>query len=622
MIKQKSSADEKSGEIVSEERDPNNSESYYLHPKPKTNESEHKRVVEMLRQAVKHYLKKFSCDGDMWYRVYEFIRHKKDENMYSNIKEEVQIHLINDILSHFKSVGESKTLFKYLKKSELFESTVGVFSDLFEHLEISTDNNKKYGLKELCLKIIKEEVLFKREFTENLSSALVNATDVLYNNTTDFTDKQPTCEEISNYYGSVVLKTRQVEAIKGYDGACKKESLRPEFTRYKLPRNSEVLKSLRRAMRRHLKGSLSDLKLTDAADNMLFESYVYPIYGKCENLYVMFKAEVRNHLINNILSKLKLVEKTNMLSEFVQNWEDFVSKIEVFSDKFKHLDIWAENNKKESLKNLSWTMFREEIVLEKGFVKQISSALNNFSNTSNICTDAYITCEILKKLKCCEKVLKETTEPPNVDQQVSYNFTENLPTIIDEYRHYRVLQSLKKGISTCLKGNFSDEQLSEYDVYIFKVSFDGKPKQAKDIYNLVKDEVCNHLKNHVLFGLKSVEKSELLSVFAKKWRVFQSAIRDCRRLLMHLDIWINNFPESKKEDELLELSWKLFREEVVLEKSFVKKLQAAVINASDSKSSGKHCRKFVCKTLKRLGCYERVLKRKFFVEIVLIDQCM
>ena len=117
----------------------------------------------------------------------------------------------------------------------------------------------------------------------------------------------------------------------------------------------------------------------------------------------------------------------------------------------------------------------------------------------------------------------------------------------------------------------------DYDVYIFKVSFDGKPEQAKDIYNLFRDEVCNHLKNYVLFGLKSVEENELLSVFSEKWRVFQLAIHDCRKILMHLDIWINNFSESKKDDALPELGWKLFMEEV--EKSFVEKLRSAVFKA-------------------------------------------
>ena len=104
------------------------------------------------------------------------IHHTKDEDLYNKIKDEMQSHLIEDILSHFKSVEDRRILSEFLQNLEVLKPIIGDFSDLFKLLDISTENYNKYGLKELSLKIIKDEVLFKREFFENLRSAFEKAT--------------------------------------------------------------------------------------------------------------------------------------------------------------------------------------------------------------------------------------------------------------------------------------------------------------------------------------------------------------------------------------------------------------------------------------------------------------
>ena len=159
----------------------------------------------MLKQAIKHHLKKFSSGGEMWYRVYESICQKKNEDLYNKIKDEVQNNLIKDILSHFKSVEDRRILSEFLQNLEVLKPIIGDFSDLFKLFDVSKENDKNYGLKEPSLKIIKEEVLFKREFVENLRSALEKATDEPNkNNQSDSTNEQLTFKvsKKHNYNGS------------------------------------------------------------------------------------------------------------------------------------------------------------------------------------------------------------------------------------------------------------------------------------------------------------------------------------------------------------------------------------------------------------------------------------
>ena len=92
-----------------------------------------------------------------------------------------------------------------MQKLELLKPIIGDFSDLFKLFDVSKENDKNYGLKEPSLKIIKEEVLFKREFVENLRSALEKATDEPNkNNQSDSTNEQLTFKvsKKHNYNGS------------------------------------------------------------------------------------------------------------------------------------------------------------------------------------------------------------------------------------------------------------------------------------------------------------------------------------------------------------------------------------------------------------------------------------
>ena len=191
--------------MVSKERNPGTSDGDNLHPDRLTCVRRHTRVLKKLKQAIKQHLKKFSSGGEMWYKVYECIHHNKDEDLYIKIKDEVQIHLIEDILSYFKSVEDRRLLSEFLQKLELLKPIIGDFSDLFKLFDVSKENDKNYGLKEPSLKIIKEEVLFKREFVENLRSALEKATDEPNkNNQSDSTNEQLTFKvsKKHNYNGS------------------------------------------------------------------------------------------------------------------------------------------------------------------------------------------------------------------------------------------------------------------------------------------------------------------------------------------------------------------------------------------------------------------------------------
>ena len=63
--------------MVSKKGNPGTSASDNLHLDHLTCVQRYTRVLKMLKQAIKHYLKKFSSGGEMWNRVFHHSSHER-----------------------------------------------------------------------------------------------------------------------------------------------------------------------------------------------------------------------------------------------------------------------------------------------------------------------------------------------------------------------------------------------------------------------------------------------------------------------------------------------------------------------------------------------------------------
>jgi len=201
-------------------------------------------------------------------------------------------------------------------------------------------------------------------------------------------------------------------------GAFERESWITEMKKYEEYRHTRVIESLRKGTRHHLKGNFSDVEFSDGEDNLWYNSYDCTLHGKGECFYQMFKQEVCDHVKNNILPAIKNTEKESLISVVVSSWQDFKNTICHFSKIFEHLEDWIKDTKevytddiKDGIEEIGLKLFRDEVVLEKKVLENLTSVLLELTNEhrkgSSIDFDELKTfCEILAEMNCYEQVFE------------------------------------------------------------------------------------------------------------------------------------------------------------------------------------------------------------------------
>ena len=102
------------------------------------------------------------------------------------------------------------------------------------------------------------------------------------------------------------------------------------------------------------------------------DSYNSALYGFAEPAYKMFAKLVCAHVKNNLLPKLKSVDKQKLLSVLVSTWANYNSSMKKFSVVFKHIDDCLQNKSKNlKIRDLGLKSFFNEIVLDEEILKRI-----------------------------------------------------------------------------------------------------------------------------------------------------------------------------------------------------------------------------------------------------------
>ena len=149
-------------------------------------------------------------------------------------------------------------------------------------------------------------------------------------------------------------------------------------------KHERVLDSLRRGTSHHLKGNFGDTEFSalvpqtidispEVTDNMWSNCNDCVFHAKCEDVYVMFNVELKRHVNDNIMSKIKCIEETEMFEELVCSWTTYTSTVSVFRELFSLLDRWIEKERKEGIKSLGLTAFIDGILSEKEIVEKLAS---------------------------------------------------------------------------------------------------------------------------------------------------------------------------------------------------------------------------------------------------------
>ena len=107
-------------------------------------------------------------------------------------------------------------------------------------------------------------------------------------------------------------------------------------------------------------------------DNMWYNCQDCVVHGKSEDVYEMFKVELHRHVTDNIMSKIKCLEYTEIFEELVWSWKTYKSTVSVFWELFELLDDWIEVKGKDSIKILGLKAFKDGIRLEHEIVEKLA----------------------------------------------------------------------------------------------------------------------------------------------------------------------------------------------------------------------------------------------------------
>ena len=140
-------------------------------------------------------------------------------------------------------------------------------------------------------------------------------------------------------------------------------------------RHERVLDILRKGTRHHLKGNFSDTDFSHGDNNMWHNSLNCVFHGKGEDFYKMFKEEVRRHVKDNIMSKIKYMEEMDILDELASSWKKYRSTISTFAKLFRYLELWTKRVAKAGIKIVGLKAFEDGMRLDN----EISSVWNKRS---------------------------------------------------------------------------------------------------------------------------------------------------------------------------------------------------------------------------------------------------
>ena len=143
-IKYKSCSDERFYEIVFDEGDLKKFNDEYWHPELlKYKDLRHEKCLKNLRLGTRYHLKggfgdsKYSeGDTNMWYNSYDCTHHQHAEEMYNMFVEEVNKHLVENVLPKLLPVQDDSLLQTIAFNWNTYKTTIDTFSELFKHLTL------------------------------------------------------------------------------------------------------------------------------------------------------------------------------------------------------------------------------------------------------------------------------------------------------------------------------------------------------------------------------------------------------------------------------------------------------------------------------------------------------
>ena len=186
-----------------------------------------------------------------------------------------------------------------------------------------------------------------------------------------------------------------------------------------------------------------------------------------------------------------------------------------------------------------------------------------------------------------------------------------------DFRHERVLESLRQGTRHHLEGNFSDMEYSKGDENMYYNSYDCTHHQkSEEMYSMFVEEVNKHVVQNIFPKIKAVTDDNLLNVLASNWGTYKTTIHTFSKLFEHLTLWIEDVPEDETpEDGIEKIGLKVFKKEIVEQNEIKDRLTSVLNQKTDEHREGKNINceeiKTLCGMLLDMKCYEDVFENNF-----------
>ena len=144
-------------------------------------------------------------------------------------------------------------------------------------------------------------------------------------------------------------------------------------------------------------------------------------------------------------------------------------------------------------------------------------------------------------------------------------------------------------------------------------------QNSEDFYAMFKEEVKRHVEYNILPELKSVEETKLFKELAFSWTTYKKTISVFSELFQHLTLWIDDIPEDETpKDGIKAIGLKAFKNEVVLDEKFFKKIASSLKKRRDVHRNGSevdyNAIKMDCDAIKtckdllqEIKCYKKVI---------------
>ena len=134
-----------------------------------------------------------------------------------------------------------------------------------------------------------------------------------------------------------------------------------------------TMKRLKRATKRLLKTNFEDCS---KHPTILNDSFQCAMYGRAEQVCKMFERCVQKHVRSNLLPKVKVVERNNLVRVLLTTLDRFRGSMEQFGAVFCHVDEWLRNRKKFlRVGDFGLKTFVEEILLNEEIKQKLTDVV-------------------------------------------------------------------------------------------------------------------------------------------------------------------------------------------------------------------------------------------------------